>query len=88
MKPSLPDLSRTTVRTADPFWPAQLAYFRITFGIIQQLLNVKHRSSLLSCWLLFGSAYSVITPFANLLLGIHIELFPLVELFGFGFYLR
>lgn len=78
VKSAFADLARPTFRAADALGPAQLTNFRITFRLIDQVLNIEHRP-LLALLDLFGSAYRSFTPFANYLLETQLE-----PLFYFG----
>jgi hypothetical protein len=58
------DLAQATLGATDPLRPAQFAYVSLAFSLIDELLDIEHRS-LLSFIVWFASAYGFSSPFAN-----------------------
>ena len=58
------DLARATLGATNPLRSAQFAYVSLAFSIIDEFLDIEHRS-LLSFIVWFASAYGFSSPFAN-----------------------
>jgi hypothetical protein len=57
-------LARATLKATDPFKPAQFTYVSLAFSIIDELLDIEHRS-LFSFIVWCASAYGFSSPFTN-----------------------